>query len=231
MVVRRILSDELYHHGEEGQKWGVRHGPPYPLDPSPSKQAARKKKSLLTIIKNKRKGKKLRKARMEKRKEREENEKAIKSGDSEKVLKRQEKMSEEELRTALTRIDLNERIKSYKSEKTARHMQTGKNFLDTTAKTMMTVASAAQAAASVRNSLEKMGILKEIKKPKSTEEIWKDLADNTKNQKNWLENSHEIEQWNKAKKSGDYSFLDKKKKSSGISDEDLKKKLEEFGVL
>lgn len=22
----------LYHHGIDGQKWGVRHGPPYPLD-------------------------------------------------------------------------------------------------------------------------------------------------------------------------------------------------------
>ena len=24
--------EELYHHGIEGQKWGVRNGPPYPLD-------------------------------------------------------------------------------------------------------------------------------------------------------------------------------------------------------
>lgn len=23
---------ELYHHGVQGQKWGVRHGPPYPID-------------------------------------------------------------------------------------------------------------------------------------------------------------------------------------------------------
>lgn len=25
-------NDELFHHGIDGQKWGVRHGPPYPLD-------------------------------------------------------------------------------------------------------------------------------------------------------------------------------------------------------
>lgn len=25
-------SDELYHHGIKGQKWGVQNGPPYPLD-------------------------------------------------------------------------------------------------------------------------------------------------------------------------------------------------------
>lgn len=24
----------LYHHGVKGQKWGVRHGPPYPIDSS-----------------------------------------------------------------------------------------------------------------------------------------------------------------------------------------------------
>ena len=23
---------ELYHHGIKGQEWGVRNGPPYPLD-------------------------------------------------------------------------------------------------------------------------------------------------------------------------------------------------------
>lgn len=26
-----VVSDELYHHGIKGQKWGVRRGPPYPL--------------------------------------------------------------------------------------------------------------------------------------------------------------------------------------------------------
>ena len=26
-----IYKNELYHHGIEGQKWGVRNGPPYPL--------------------------------------------------------------------------------------------------------------------------------------------------------------------------------------------------------
>ena len=30
------MSKELYHHGIQGQKWGVRNGPPYPLDFSKS---------------------------------------------------------------------------------------------------------------------------------------------------------------------------------------------------
>lgn len=30
-MIKIYYSDELYHHGTAGQKWGVRHGPPYPL--------------------------------------------------------------------------------------------------------------------------------------------------------------------------------------------------------
>lgn len=32
MIVRRLKNDELYHHGIKGQEWGVRHGPPYPIE-------------------------------------------------------------------------------------------------------------------------------------------------------------------------------------------------------
>ena len=44
-------EDYLMHHGIDGQKWGVKHGPPYPLDDSKStgsrlKTKKKKKKSL-----------------------------------------------------------------------------------------------------------------------------------------------------------------------------------------
>lgn len=32
------FSDYIMHHGIEGQKWGVKHGPPYPLDAATSKK-------------------------------------------------------------------------------------------------------------------------------------------------------------------------------------------------
>ena len=35
------MTAELYHHGIEGQKWGVRNGPPYPLDESDRSSAER----------------------------------------------------------------------------------------------------------------------------------------------------------------------------------------------
>ncbi len=32
--IREKLDEELFHHGVKGQKWGVRNGPPYPIDRS-----------------------------------------------------------------------------------------------------------------------------------------------------------------------------------------------------
>ena len=39
-----MYSNELYHHGILGQKWGVKHGPPYPLDAKVSKGVQKKGK-------------------------------------------------------------------------------------------------------------------------------------------------------------------------------------------
>lgn len=49
--VRREL--ELYHHGVEGQKWGKRNGPPYPLERSTKSSAEKTKRSLSNSESNK----------------------------------------------------------------------------------------------------------------------------------------------------------------------------------
>lgn len=49
VAIQIIPDEELYHHGINGQKWGVRNGPPYPLgqsDHSASEKKAGWKKSL-----------------------------------------------------------------------------------------------------------------------------------------------------------------------------------------
>lgn len=35
------MNNELYHHGVEGQKWGVKNGPPYPLGSGMSERKAK----------------------------------------------------------------------------------------------------------------------------------------------------------------------------------------------
>lgn len=49
MVYKIVRSNELYHHGILGQRWGTRNGPPYPLDASDHSASEKKagwKKSL-----------------------------------------------------------------------------------------------------------------------------------------------------------------------------------------
>ena len=38
---KELVDDYLAHHGIQGQKWGVRHGPPYPLDREVSSRVKR----------------------------------------------------------------------------------------------------------------------------------------------------------------------------------------------
>lgn len=44
-----IVDDVLEHHGIEGQKWGIKHGPPYPLDKKTSKSIKNSGKVTINI--------------------------------------------------------------------------------------------------------------------------------------------------------------------------------------
>lgn len=54
--------DEIYHHGIDNQKWGVRNGPPYPLKPAVS-SAVKQGKTREEIRAAKKRSKSLKKAR------------------------------------------------------------------------------------------------------------------------------------------------------------------------
>ena len=176
MEVRR-LSTELYHHGKDGQKWGVMHGPPYPLDSNASVQAKKKKKSLIARYRDKRKMKAVRKAKEDKKKENEEKARIIKTGDAEQIKKISSKLSTDEMAQALTNIDFNSKLDSYISGKRKATLEKGQRFLDTTAKLANTVSSVAGAASNVHSALEKVGVIdtrSELdKKMSKLEKEWK----------------------------------------------------------
>lgn len=44
-----IKNDELYHHGIKNQRWGVRNGPPYPLDAKVSRRIKRRGQEKLRV--------------------------------------------------------------------------------------------------------------------------------------------------------------------------------------
>ena len=45
-----LVREELFHHGVKGQKWGVRNGPPYPLDREKSVEKIKKGGIVKTTI-------------------------------------------------------------------------------------------------------------------------------------------------------------------------------------
>lgn len=159
MEVRRIPSSELTHHGKDGQKWGVMHGPPYPLDRNASVQAKKKKKSLMTKIKDKRKGKQLQKARAQKREERAEREKIINSGDPNQIKKIADKLSDAEMEKALKKLDFNATINSYIANENKYAVEKGKRYIETASSTLQTLSNMATTASNVYTTLEKFGVV------------------------------------------------------------------------
>lgn len=110
-----IDNDILMHHGIEGQKWGHKNGPPYPLDPNKDYSKAEKKALRKEYRKEIRRRKKAYKRyeKEEKRKEKEleeerkleeEKKKAIKSGKASLVDKYKDRMTDEEIIESINRI-------------------------------------------------------------------------------------------------------------------------------
>lgn len=109
------LNDILKHYGIDGQKWGHRNGPPYPLDPnkdySKAEKKALRKEYRKEIRRQKKAYKRYQKDEIKRKKEEEEKlkleeakKKAIASGNASEIEKFKDKMSNEELTEAINRI-------------------------------------------------------------------------------------------------------------------------------
>ena len=101
-----ILTNELYHHGILGQKWGVRRF----QNPDGTLTEAGKKR--YGTAENFEAGKTLKSIK----KERDKIDKAIKSGNPEEVSKNFSKMSSQELQEAFSRIQYNTKISELKTQ-------------------------------------------------------------------------------------------------------------------
>lgn len=121
--------DELYHHGIEKQRWGVRHGPPYPLDPEDHSPAQRRaagglfKKMAERRAEKKKKAKqqervkKMQAAKKKKDKENKKRERIVKEGSMKEVLKAKG-LSPDELRYARTRLSEEDQLRAMNDRQT-----------------------------------------------------------------------------------------------------------------
>lgn len=217
MEVRRMPNSmsELYHHGIKGQEWGDRNGPPYPLDSNASVQAKKKKKSLIRRIQDKKKGKMLRKAKEAKKAEREEKERIITSGDAVTVKQNMNKLSDEELARAVSRVEASDRLYNSAISKvqfypidtasSKKATKNGKSFLEKTESTLKTVASVAGSVGTIYGTLNKIGVVgnkKEEKKKTKLDEL-KEASELVNYAKQIEENAY----LTKRMQNGDYSHF------------------------
>lgn len=114
--------------------------------------------------------KKLREAKEAKKKEKLQLEETINSGDYGRIKKVQHKLTDEEYVRALQRINYNETLKNYETERRKAQLEKGIRFLNTTSTIAKTVSDVSNSAANVKTALENMGL---IEKKKNTLELSK----------------------------------------------------------
>lgn len=178
MVVRRLPNpdSELYHHGILGQRWGIRR---YQNKDGTLTSAGRKHKGLIDQIRDNRRMKKVRRAKVEKakaqQKQKEENIKRlqkaaaerkaradiIKTGDAEAISKFADKMSAKEYESAISRINMKQTLDSYRQSQSDAKAAKTRAKIDKIVNTASSVASVAQSAANVYGAFQKVGLIKQ----------------------------------------------------------------------
>lgn len=132
----------LEHHGVDGQKWGVKHGPPYPLENRSERRARRKAEraakkkqkqraaQLAKARKTKKKNQILKKKQAEKEeKEKKEREKILR--DPKKLYRNRHKFQKDEIENALKRFEWEEKIHNYSTNRLANTAKNADNIIKT----------------------------------------------------------------------------------------------------
>lgn len=151
----------LAHHGVDGQQWGQRNGPPYPLNKGGKLSLLKQRMAKRKQQKLEKKQEKIRKAQEEKeRRFKEEKEKVKTSGTATEVLKYKGKWNNEELQYISNRLRLESELAGYSAKET----KTAMDKINSASRTMETMSKFADSGISLWNSFAKIYNAGQIKR-------------------------------------------------------------------
>lgn len=145
-------NDYLAHYGTPRMRWGVRHGPPYPIDKDSSGRP-----KITTVIKSK-----LKKKSEERKEKRHEVDKKDVIADPRKLYKNRDKFSDEELKQIIERINLDTKIKEINdnaNERFVKNYERAQKFLQTSEAAGKNLLNIYDLAANVHNAFVDAGKL------------------------------------------------------------------------
>lgn len=150
------MDEIIKHHGRKGQQWGVSNGPPYPLNRKGLSYYFSKRK-ITKEDRDRIKEEEATKKRQAHEEELEKNkDKTLKSGKASEILQYQGKLTNQELQSAVTRLNLERSLKEFSSKEkqsSIKKIDDIMSTVDTTVKWANTGIKAWNTFASAYNSL------------------------------------------------------------------------------
>lgn len=152
----------LQHHGILGQRWGIRRFQPYPKDHKGGKEVGEAKRGLSGVIQRskekkavKKRNENLKKAReasVEKRRLEADKSRVLREGSATEVMKYKGKLTNQELQTAVTRLNLERTL----SDLSARERQSNMDRIDNAMKKVKKVTDWTKTGTDAYNTMVKI---------------------------------------------------------------------------